>query len=62
MDIRVKETKKGKITAIEDTLRGAVGEDPVDEEEAAANERKQIDLLPQLLRVPRLLPQGLDLS
>ena len=39
IDIRPKDTKKRKIATVEDTVRGAMGQDPVEEEEAAANER-----------------------
>jgi len=54
--MRAKETKKRKITTVEDTLCEAVREDPMDEEEATANERKWVDLLLLLLRAPGKLP------
>ena len=47
MDIRAKQTGKRKIAAAEHAARG-VGEEPENEEEAAAHERKRVDRLPPL--------------
>src|ERR1700754_1108651 len=47
MDIRAKQSKRRKIAAVEDVLRGAgKGGEPQDEDDAAREERKRVELPP----------------
>ena len=47
MDIRAKQSKRRKIAAVEDVLRGAgKGGEPQDEDDAALEERKRVELPP----------------